>query len=169
MNSADWVSAFIASESWGVGAVARVEGLGVGAPERLAQRAQRLGERLGVVLGRCVEQADQVEPLAETELADHPGVDEGQHAGVEIDEHVAEVRVGVEEAVDQDHLDRRPDRVVGDRLRVEAGGQDRVAIVGLDAGMNSVVSTRWRESSRTTSGTATPDSGSRLRASRRAF
>ena len=42
--------------------------------------------------------------------------------------------VGVKVTVDEDHLDRCRDGVVGDLLGVEAGGEDGVTVVGLDTG-----------------------------------
>ncbi len=71
--------------------------------------------------------------LHERQLADHPAVEEGHHAGVEVDEEVAGVRVGVEEAVDEQHLHGCPQRGVTDRGDVEPGGAHRVDVGDLDA------------------------------------
>ena len=100
---------------------------------RLADAAQRLRERERVALTRGGQQVDQAEPLLQRQRPDHARVDEGEDAGVEADDDVAGMRVGVEEAVDQQHLDRGADGRVGDRHRVEAGGDDRLAVGRGDA------------------------------------
>jgi len=101
--------------------------------ERSAHPAQRIGHALHAALVGDDHELAQAQPLLQVELAHHPEIDEGQHAGVQVDEQVAGVRVGVEEAVHRELLDERAERVAGDQVAVEARRFDGPDVTRLDA------------------------------------
>ena len=109
------------------------EGLLVdGTPERRAHPAQRVGHALHAALLGDDHELAETQPLLQVELTHHPEVDEGEHARVQIDEQVAGVRVGVEEAVHRELLDERAERIARDQVAVEARRLDRLDVAGLD-------------------------------------
>jgi hypothetical protein len=75
----------------------------------------------------------EAQALLHIDLAHHPQVDEREYARFEVDEEVPGVRVGVEEAVDGQLLDERPERVAGDLLAVQTGLLERLHVADLDA------------------------------------
>ena len=89
----------------------------VEAPRGLAEGDQAVGDPGDVDVLDRVDQAEQVDPLLAVELADEPEVEEDDLLRVGVGQDVARVRVAVEEAVDQDLLDDRPDE---DRTRASA-------------------------------------------------
>ena len=80
-----------------------------------------------------VDQPEQVDPLLRGELADEAEIEEDDLTRLRHDEDVARVRVAVEEAVDQDLLDDRPDEDGAQLGRVEARGAQLVRLGDLDA------------------------------------
>ncbi len=101
--------------------------------EGRAHPAQRVGHALHAALLGDDHQLAETQPLLQVELAHHPEVDEGEHAGVEVDEQIARMRIGVEEAVHRQLLDERAECVAGDLVAVEAGRLDRLDVADLDA------------------------------------
>ena len=98
-----------------------------------AHAAQRRRHALGAALLRDHHELRQPQALLHVQLAHHAEVDEGEHAGVEVHEQVAGVRVGVEEPVDRELLDERAQRVAGDDLPVEPSRLDGLDVADLDA------------------------------------
>jgi len=110
------------------------ESLVIHRPERHAQRAQLVGHRREVPVHERPQQQHQVQPLGHGQLADHAAVQEGHHPGVEADVQVARVRVGVKEAVDQQHLDRRAEGGLPDLRHVKTGPAHRLDLRDLHPG-----------------------------------
>ena len=98
-----------------------------------AHPAQRVGHALHAALVGDDHELGEAQPLLQVELSHHPEIDEGQHARVQIDEQVAGMRVGVEEAVHGQLLDERAEGVEGDLVAVEARVLDGLDVADLDA------------------------------------
>ena len=75
----------------------------------LAEGQQPVADARDVDLLDRVDQPEQVDPLLRVELADEAEVEEDDLLRDRVGEDVARMRVAVEEAVDQDLLDDRPD------------------------------------------------------------
>lgn len=97
-----------------------------------AQREHRSCYPIRVLSGERDQQRAQLLAQAVVELADHAEGDDPQPASL-LDEEVARVRVGVKEAVLEDHLGGHSGRQLGERVAVDAGLVERVGVVDLDA------------------------------------
>ena len=80
-----------------------------------------------------VDESQEVHPLGRVELADEAEVQEHDLLGRRVAQDVARVRVAVEEAIDQDLLDDRPDEHGPEFGRIEAGRSKLVGLRDLDA------------------------------------
>ena len=100
---------------------------------RLAEGEQPVADPRDVDLLDRVDQPEQVDPLLRVELPDKPEVEEDDLLRDRVGQDVAGVRVAVEEAVDQDLLDDRPDEHGAELGGVEAGGAELVGLRDLDA------------------------------------
>ena len=99
----------------------------------LPERDQSVADPLDVDLLDRVDQAEEIDPLLLVELADEPEVEEDDLFLLGIGEDVPGMRVAVEEAVDEDLLDDRPDEGAAELLRVEPGIAQLVGLRDLDA------------------------------------
>ena len=123
------VDQVLAGEAIHVGAELAI----VEARSRRAQADERVGDPAAVGGLEGVEQLDQGQPLVGAQFADEAEVEEDDLTGLRVDEDVARVRIAVEEAVDEDLLDERPDEDRAQVGRVHAGGAQALDVGDLDA------------------------------------
>jgi hypothetical protein len=102
--------------------------VGVVVLEGPAEAFQRAGRGRGVLVGQGEQQPQQLLLRLGRERGDHAEIDQRQ-PGIRRQQHVARVRIGVEEAVHQHLAQVGPDQLVGEVLAVELGapeGAERV-------------------------------------------
>ncbi len=80
---------------------------------------QHIGHGQGLALHQSQQQLEQLLTPAHREMPDHAEVDEGQRIARQV-EHIARVRVGVEEAVFHDHLEHGLRAALGQQLAIQA-------------------------------------------------
>ena len=92
---------------------------------RRRQRLEGLCETTDVAVLHGEEQAAELDALLECQLAHHARVEHDHVAGRQVDEHVAGMRVAVEEPVDQQHLHSASHDIIGEDHPVDPGRIDR--------------------------------------------
>ena len=98
-----------------------------------AEVAERDGHRVDVAADQRGEETDDARAEALGELLGEAEVEEHDARALGLDEQVAGVRIGVEEAVGEDLLGEDVDERVRHPRRVDAGLPQRAHVVDLDA------------------------------------